>query len=56
MEKWEIFKKNFNVYQRENLKCLKINVRDNIKKKLYQIDQVFFVIFVKNNNYSIDQL
>tara|TARA_B100000965_G_scaffold316447_1_gene276791 strand:+ start:815 stop:1192 length:378 start_codon:yes stop_codon:yes gene_type:complete len=26
-----------------------------LKKKLFQIDQVFFVITVKNENYSIDQ-
>ena len=28
---------------------------DNQKKKLFQIDLVFFVILAKNKNYSIDQ-
>ena len=42
------FQKDFKVYQRENLNCLKPKCKGVIKKKLYQIDLVSFVIFAKN--------
>ena len=42
------FQKQFKVYQRENLKCTNKNCSGIIKKKIFQIDQLSTVIFVKN--------
>ena len=43
------FQKNFKVYERDGLNCKRFKCRGIIKKKIFQIDQLFFVIFVKNN-------
>ena len=49
------FQKIFKVYQREGLKCKRSNCVGVIQKKISQVDQLFFVIVVKNNNYLIDR-
>ena len=43
------FQKDFKVYEREGLNCKRLNCIGIIKKKIFQIDQLFFVILVKNN-------
>ena len=43
------FQKNFKVYEKSGLPCKKNRCKGIIKKKIFQIDQLFFVIFVKNN-------
>ena len=42
------FQNEFNVYQREDLNCPRNKCIGKIKKKLYLVDQLSFVIFVKN--------
>ena len=43
------FQKNFKVYEREGLRCKRYKCNGIIKKKLFRIDRLFFVICVKNN-------
>ena len=43
------YQKEFKVYQQEGNGCKTIGCLGIIKKKLYQIDQLFFVIIVKNS-------
>ena len=42
------FQKEFKVYQRENQGCSRKNVMVKLRKYLYRIDQLSFVIFAKN--------
>ena len=49
------FQSKFKVYQRERLKCKRTNCIGIIKKKIFQIDRLFFVILSKIINYLIDQ-
>jgi len=43
------FQKIFKVYQRDGLKCKRHKCKGIIKKKIFQIDQLSIVIFVKND-------
>ena len=43
------FQKEFKVYEREGLSCKRLSVMELYKKKLFQIDLLFFAIFAKYN-------
>ena len=43
------FKMSLKFIKERGLKCKRTNCKGIIKKKIFQIDQLFFVIIVKNN-------